>query len=271
MSVDLDALFLENKALFMGYPVFNPRASSGSGVGCCGFVVMAKAPGAGAVKTRLVPPLNAEQAAALNRCFIQDITGNIAAIRAESPVHCFVAYTPVGEESAFDGLLPAEFRLIPQRGADLTERLIHIAEDLFAAGYSAICLMNSDTPTLPLSVLNQTVAAISSPGDRAVLGPAEDGGYYLIGLKRSNRHLFENIPWSTGVVLAKTLERAAESGLKVELLPVWYDVDDQPSLLRLFGELMNGEVGARGTAPHTYRYLRELMLNLGGFRIAPNL
>jgi rSAM/selenodomain-associated transferase 1 len=232
---------------------------------------MAKAPRVGAVKTRLVPPLNTEQAAALNRCFVQDITRSISAICAESAVHGFVAYTPVGEESAFDDLLPPEFRLIAQRGADLTERLIYVADDLFAAGYSEVCLMNSDTPTLPLSVLNETVAVISSPGDRAVLGPAEDGGYYLIGLKRSNRRLFENIPWSSGVVLAKTLERAAESGLKVELLPVWYDVDDQPSLLRLFRELIIGEVSARETAPHTYRYLRELMLNLEGFRIAPNL
>jgi len=264
-------LFWESKTLFMGYPVFNPRASSGSGVGCCAFVVMAKAPRVGAVKTRLVPPLSAEQAAALNRCFIQDITQNIVAVRAESALHGFVAYMPVGEESAFDDLLPTTFRLIPQRGANLTERLIRIAEDLFTAGYSAVCLMNSDTPTLPLSVLHKTVAAISSHGDRAVLGPAEDGGYYLIGLKRSNRRLFEDIPWSTRLVFAKTLERAAESGLKVELLPVWYDVDDQPSLLRLTGELMNGEAGAREIAPHTYRYLRELMSNLEGSRIAPDV
>jgi uncharacterized protein len=246
----------------MVYPVFNPLASSGSGVGCCALVVMAKAPRVGAVKTRLVPPLSGEQAAALNRCFLQDITRKIAAIHAESAVHGFVAYTPVGEESAFDGLLPATFRLILQRGADLTERLIHIAEDLFAAGYSAVCLMNSDTPTLPPSVLNESVAAISSSDERVVLGPAEDGGYYLIGLKRSNRRLFEDIPWSTGVVLAKTLERAAESGLKVELLPAWYDVDDEPSLLRLIGELKDGEVVAREMAPHTYRYLRELPLKL---------
>ena len=214
--------------------------------GSCAFVLMAKAPRVGAVKTRLAPLLSAEEATELSRSFIQDMSTNIAEMIGAQADLGVVAFTPNGDQEAFAGLLPDDFHLLPQRGADLGERLWHVAEDLLAAGVSAVCMINSDSPTLPAAFLRDAAALLRMPGDRVVLGAAEDGGYYLIGLKQPHRHLFQRIDWSTSRVFAQSVERAAEIGLEVARLPPWYDVDDQASLQRLCRELM----GSRPPADH---------------------
>jgi rSAM/selenodomain-associated transferase 1 len=232
----------------------------------CAFVLMAKAPRAGTVKTRLLPLLSSEEAAALSRCFIRDMAVNIAKLLRDRRNVGVVAFTPAGEEGAFAGLLPAKFRLLPQRGRDLGERLLHVAEDLFGVGFDAVCLINSDSPTLPRSYLGDAAALLRKPEDRVAFGEAEDGGYYLIGLKKPHRHLFHNIEWSTERVLAQSIERARQITLDVARLPAWYDVDDMESLRRLYREIV-GLPGAPGAgrmpgygAPHTARLLRELAI-----------
>jgi hypothetical protein len=238
----------------------------------CALAVMAKAPRTGEVKTRLVPPLKHEEAAALNICFLCDVTAVIAELCVPGQVDGFAAYMPAGAEAAFDDLLPPRFRLLAQRGAYLGERLLHAAEDFFAAGYEAMCLINSDSPTLPRAVLQAAVEALRAPGDRIVLGPADDGGYYLIGLKQAHGRLFQEIAWSTPKVLASTLDRAREIGLESTLLPSWYDVDDAASLRRLCQELFSAPLtsanGMEGyAAPHTREFLRKLMQADGGKRL----
>lgn len=234
---------------------------------------MIKAPRVGAVKTRLVPPLNPEEAAALSICFLRDVTANIAELTSQDGVHGFAAYTPVGEESAFDGLLPSGFQLLPQRGAHLGERLLHAFEDFLEAGYGTVCLVNSDSPTLPTPILQDAVRALRMSGDRVVLGEAADGGYYLIGLKRPHRRLFEEISWSTEKVLSQTLERASEIRVESSLLPVWYDVDDVGSIRRLCAELFPGAGSLQGKevsgyrAPHTRQYLSQLIRDGAGPRL----
>jgi len=123
-------------------------------------------------------------------------------------------------------LLPETFKLLGQRGEGFGERLFYATEDLLAVGYESVCLIDSDSPTLPSALLQAAVSALALDGDRVVLGAADDGGYYLIGLKRAHRQLFEKLDWSTPRVLSQTVERAAEINLEVEMLPVWYDVDD---------------------------------------------
>lgn len=233
---------------------------------------MAKAPQAGAVKTRLVPPLDGEEAALLNTCFLRDVTGCIATLTSES-IHGYVAYTPAGHESAFGGLLPAGFGLLPQRGAHLGERLLHATEDFLAAGYEAVCLINSDSPTLPSALLRQAIYALTPVGDRVVLGKAVDGGYYLIGSKKAHARLFEDITWSSASVFDQTMERARELGLDAEILPAWYDVDDLESLRWLCEELFAGngrhnpENLAAHHAPHTRNYLRALIEKRGRHKL----
>lgn len=238
----------------------------------CALGLMAKAPLAGEVKTRLVPPLNPDEAAALNVCFLRDMAANVESVSQTEAASGLVVYTPAGSESAFAGVLPERFTFLAQRGASLGERLCNATDDLFRQGYGAVCLINSDSPTLPRSLLIQAVRSLAAGGDRVVLGAAEDGGYYLIGLKQAHSNLFNEIAWSTSDVLARTRERAAEIDLPVELLPPWYDVDDAETLSRLCQELLfTSSLNGAYPAPHTRAFLEAIVKSEGLQRICPKV
>ena len=207
----------------------------------CALAVMAKAPRAGKVKTRLQPPLTAEEAAALNVCFLRDTAENIAAIANEGAAQGLICYTPVGDEAAFDDLLPEGFAVIAQRGDGFGERLLCAAEDILSCGFGAVCLIDSDSPTMPSSALRAAVNALARPGNQVVVGPSEDGGYYLIGMKRPHPLVFERIRWSTEHVYAETVARVREAEMQLVILPKWYDVDDASTLAVLEHELLNSE------------------------------
>ena len=250
------------------YAVLDPSWRNAELEGRCALAVMAKAPRPGKVKTRLSPPLSPEQAAALNICFLRDTTRNIADVvsRCEAAglgAAGMVCYTPVGDEVAFDGILPEDFVMIAQRGDRFGERLLAAAEDILACGFGAVCLIDSDSPTLPAAALQQAVAELARPGDRVVLGGSDDGGYYLIGMKRAHAEPFERITWSTASVYAETVERVREAGIELGELPVWYDVDDAATLRVLERELLEGERPGFATvdgyvAPSTRAYLVEM-------------
>jgi rSAM/selenodomain-associated transferase 1 len=224
----------------------------------CAIAIMAKESRPGSCKTRLVPPLSPAEAAEANTCFLRDIAGNIVAASASAPAAQGVAaYHPLGSEAFFEAILPEGFLLLPPREPGIGRSLFHAARDLLAAGFGSVCLVNSDSPTLPTRFLVETMRLLAKPGDRVVLGPSADGGYYLIGLKRFHARLFEDVAWSTERVLAQSLERAAEIGLEAALLPGWYDVDDASCLERLRRELSGaGDEGEEGYhAPHTRAWL----------------
>jgi rSAM/selenodomain-associated transferase 1 len=232
---------------------------------------MTKAPRAGDSKTRLVPPLSDAEAAALSACFLRDTCDSIARISLDGTAEGVAVYTPLGDEAIFEDLVPGAFGFLAQRGGSFGERLFHAAQDLFALRYNSICLIDSDSPTLPPAFLRSAVSALADPGDRMVLGAAKDGGYYLIGLKHAHQSVFEDIDWSTEKVLAQTIARAEEINLPVQVLPPWFDVDDGPSLHQLCDELFhtNGNRLAQSgplayEAPHTRRYLSRLIEGDGG-------
>jgi uncharacterized protein len=218
------------------YRILDPATPDASLKSICALAVMAKAPRPGKVKTRLAPPLTLEQSAALNICFLRDTAANIASVEGASGLIC---YTPIGDEEAFDGLLPDTFSLIPQRGDSFGERLLCAAQDILACGFGAVCLIDSDSPTLPHSALQAAVHTLAQEGDCVVIGGSDDGGYYLIGLKQAHAAVFDRISWSTASVYRETLERAAEAGLTLVELPLWYDVDDGATLRVLAGELLD--------------------------------
>jgi rSAM/selenodomain-associated transferase 1 len=242
------------------FRILNPAQPRAEFAGKCALAVMAKAPRPGRVKTRLSPPLTPEQAAALNACFLRDTVASLDAATRLAAAEWVISYTPSGEEAAFAGILPEGALLIPQRGDGFGERLLFTAVDLFACGFSAVCLIDSDSPTVPTAQFVQASELLLAPGNRTLLGPSEDGGYYLLGMQQTHPRLFEEITWSTSVVTAQTIERAAELGLPVDVLQTWYDVDDASSLGRLQAELLDPHSSVpRGyAAPHTCAYLLEL-------------
>lgn len=222
----------------------------------CALAVMTKAPRAGQVKTRLVPPLSAEEAAQLSICFLRD-TAMAIAEACGATARGVGVYTPIGAELTYIDILPREFELLPQRGDGFGERLAFAAEDLFQCGFTSVCLIDSDSPTVSAGVYTNAVELLSEPGDRVVLGPSEDGGYYLIGLKRNHPQLFERVDWSTERVLEQTKQRTLELNLEVSLLPTGYDVDDAATLRRLCDELLSGKA-TNDIAPNTREFLAAL-------------
>lgn len=210
--------------------------------------VMAKAPEAGKVKTRLVPPLSQEEAAELYRCLLQD---KLLQVGQLSEVDPYLAYTPAEARETMLPLAPRTFTLIPQAGSDLGDRLHRLSAILLERGHPAAILIDSDTPTLPTAYLVDAVTRLTDEATELVLGPAEDGGYYLIGLRRPCRALFDGIPWSGPAVLNETLRRASAKGLRVSMLPSWFDVDTPDDLIRLRRDLAKN---GNALAPHTRRF-----------------
>jgi rSAM/selenodomain-associated transferase 1 len=228
---------------------------------------MVKAPAPGLVKTRLSPPLTGDQAAMLSSSFIRDTAENIATVRARVGCQGIGVYTPIGSHQAFDALLPPCFCLLPQRGNGFGERLCYAARDLLKLGYESVCLIDSDSPTLPTFLLEAAADALARSGDRVVLGAADDGGYYLIGVKQDHPELFENIDWSTERVLDQTIRQAGSIRLPVEVLLEWYDVDDAVSLRKLYRELFFSEskvVRQPDVVPFTASNTRACLAVLAG-------
>src|SRR5438045_8976221 len=152
-----------------GHRVLDPRKHNDLPKGLCAFPVMAKVPRAGRVKTRLTPPLTAQEAAALNVCFLRDTTASIASMAREEEARGIAVYTPVGAESAYDAILPEEFELLPQRGDALGERLAFATEDLLSLGFESVCLLDSDSPTVPPRACSEAARIFSQQADSVVL------------------------------------------------------------------------------------------------------
>ena len=218
--------------------------------GTCGVAVMAKASAPGRTKTRLVPPLTFDEAAALNTAFLRDVADNLLAAARHAAIAGYAAYAPLGSEGFFRGLLPPAIGLIDAGLPNLGDCLFRTIGEILARGHGSAVVLNSDSPTLPTAFLVETAEMLARPGERAVLGPASDGGYYLLGLKTAHRRLFEDIAWSTERVAGETLERARGIGLDVHMLPVWYDVDDIEGLRRLAGEVYRPHSRGRERDPH---------------------
>jgi uncharacterized protein len=233
----------------------------------CAIAVMAKASIAGKTKTRLVPPLTEQEAAMLNTVFLRDAADNISSAAEVANISGWMAYSPPGSEPFFKAHLPQNIGLIETVAPTLGECLFQASAMLLRAGHGAVCLINSDSPTLPVAYLVAAATLLAVPGDRIVLGPSTDGGYYLIGMKRPHPQLFEGIAWSTDQVLAQTLARAEAFGLAIAELPTWYDVDDADTLQTLVDEVLDGKpfqrVGTPAPATWTCGYLRTLIQDSG--------
>ncbi len=233
----------------------------------CGIAVMAKASAPGRTKTRLAPPLTGVEAAEANTAFLKDIFANITEAARRAPVTGHAAYGPPGAGAFFAEILPGidRFEVWQPHFGDCLKLAM---DQLFARGHQGAAVLNADSPTLPPDLLVEMAAALMRPGDRGVLGPSTDGGYYLLALKTPHDRLFADIAWSTDQVADQTLARAREIGLPMHILPAWYDVDDAAALRILHGELIAGVPfgdGAhpRGAAAHSTQFLTRLLDEAG--------
>ena len=210
-------------------------------------VIMAKHPAPGRTKTRLCPPLTASEAAMLYEALLTDTIGLVSGLRG---IEMAIAVTPPEAAGEVAALAPPGARMLAVDGADIGECLRTSFGQLLSQGFTAVVAVNSDSPTLPATYIERAFDLLRDHD--VVLGPAEDGGYYLIGLRQNQPGLFHGISWSTGHVAAQTLERIGALGLTVAQLPAWYDVDTPADLDRLRAELAALPTGA---APSTRRVL----------------
>lgn len=215
---------------------------------------MLRVPGAESVKTRLHPVLGAAGASLLYRCLVLDSLEAASQVPGVTPV---AAFSPATAARAMASLAPAGMRCMAQRGDDLGARMGNLVDDLLAAGYAAALVMGSDLPALPAAYLGEAARTLTGGGADVVLGPAEDGGYYLIGLTRPAPDLFQGIAWSTAEVLDATRARADALGLRVRLLPSWADLDVPADLARLRRRLLAADEprAAGGPAWRTRRWM----------------
>lgn len=215
---------------------------------------MAKAPREGEVKTRLIGALGPAAATELYINFLRDTFAVMEAVWDERETLSLVlCYVPEGAEEAFEIIDREGSLMMAQRGDDLGERLCNCFADLFELGFDSVVVIGADSPTLPGDYLIEAFESLTREYD-VVIGPAEDHGYYLIGMRSLHRRIFEEVPWGTSGVLAATQERAREVGLNLASLPVWYDVDTPEELEKLKREL--GRDGS--SAKSTHKFLKDL-------------
>jgi rSAM/selenodomain-associated transferase 1 len=209
-------------------------------------VIMARAPSSQG-KSRLIQDLGTDDGAALQLALLRDTFESVSGLEAEKAV----LYTPLDGEAEIRALTPFPAIFLPQSGQTLGDRMRNGARDLLASGFDAVVMIGSDLPNLPAAHVSAALGILMRLGDVVVLGPTEDGGYYLIGLMQSRPELFERIPWGTSLVLRRTREAAEAFGIPVEMAPKWYDVDSASDLRRIW----RGSLQPGGAARHTRAWL----------------
>jgi uncharacterized protein len=208
--------------------------------------IMARAPSAPG-KSRLIQDLGTRDGEGLRGALLRDTLASVSQLHVEKAV----LFTPPERETEIRALTPFPAVFLAQRGATLGDRMYRGMRDLLGFGFEAVVMIGSDLPTLPSVHISAALDILARRPDALVLGPAEDGGYYLIGVTRSHPQLFERIPWGTSQVLEHTCKAAEALGMTVEKISQWYDVDSLSDLRRL----RRGVAGAEGIAHYTRSWL----------------
>jgi rSAM/selenodomain-associated transferase 1 len=218
-------------------------------------VIMVKEPVPGLVNTRLTPPLTPVEAAALAQCFLEDRVAEMSKIQGADLA---IAYAPSTAGTAFTVHTRRRFRLFPQQSGDLGARMQAIFTEQITAGYHHVCIIGTDSPDLPRSFVLEGFRLLAATVTDVVLGPAIDGGYYLIGMRRLHPLLFTDIPWSTADVLHMTLARAQDAGLRTATLPGWHDLDTIEDLHAFYTRYGTSSATNSRAGAKTFAYLETL-------------
>lgn len=213
-------------------------------------IIMAKAPLAGTVKTRLQPFLSAGQCAALAACLLSD---TINKAKSSENQNLIIAYSPAGEKKYFNKFAHQKTSFIEQKGNNLGEKMFSAFEFAFAQNTDAAVMIGTDSPTFPVDFIEQAFEFLETNSD-AVLGKTEDGGFYLIGLRRLDKRIFEAVEWSSTKTFAQVRENIMNLGWHLREVPAWYDVDEPQDLEQLKREFSHNK-NAQKRAPHTSKWL----------------
>jgi rSAM/selenodomain-associated transferase 1 len=226
----------------------NTRVSSQSKI----LGVFAKQPIAGQVKTRLAEATSPEWAQCAAAAFLEDSLDRFSQIEADRTI----VYAPKEGSAFFSQLARGRFASIPQQDGDLGHRLQDFFIDAFRQGYSRIIAVGSDSPTLPAAYIELAFRLLETHD--VVIGPAFDGGYYLIGTGPDEIRVFEEIPWSTPRVLEQTVKRVGAVSARLALLPLWYDVDTLDDWAMLRGHVLAmRQAGVDPGVPRVERLIQE--------------
>jgi rSAM/selenodomain-associated transferase 1 len=214
--------------------------------------IFVKIPEPGKVKTRLVPPLNEEDACRLYDAFLSDLFLRLDKLKKVSATVFYDGEDP----GPIRDRIPARFALVQQEGETLGNRMENAFRSLLDTEGSMAILIGSDSPDVPLVFIKRAFMKLKHKD--IVLGPATDGGYYMVGLKRVVPSLFNGIEWGTGAVLRETLERVGNESLTCSLLPLWYDVDNVQGLSFLESMLIARRIERSGRLQHTEHVLASI-------------
>lgn len=235
--------------------------------GGAALVLYARVPRAGRVKTRMVPWLAADEALRLHAALLEDSLLLLKAAAATTGAVPFLSpsepWVPDADVEVSAGIARAAAGVapLPQSGADLGRRLEDTFRRLFSRGFERVVVIGSDSPTLPPDILGDAFAGLQGEDD-VVLGPAEDGGYYLVGGRTLVPAMFAaTIPWGTERVMDATLAALARHGARAALLPVWFDVDRPADLERLRLDLASRT--SKGLPPERTRVIVEELVRAG--------
>ncbi len=214
-------------------------------------IVMVKAPLPGVAKTRLCPPLSPSEAASLAMCFVQDVVKSALSVNP----NLILAFTPRDGRSILEPALPAGLQWLEQQGQDLAERLLAAIAYAHHREFAPIIVLGGDSPTLPPRVIEQACQSLSAGSADVALGPTVDGGYYLVGVRKPELQIFQDVSWSSRNTFAHTARNVRQLNLKLLTLEQWHDVDTFADLRSLSDELLSDE-NARCRAPQTFRWLK---------------
>jgi hypothetical protein len=215
-------------------------------------IIMAKAPLAGTVKTRLQPFLSAGQCAQLAACFLRDTISKAKTLK----IQLIIAYSPAGEIDYFRRFEDEKTSFVEQKGSNLGEKMFSAFEFAFAQNTDAAAVMiGTDSPTFPADFIEQAFEFLETDSE-AVLGKTEDGGFYLIGLRKLDARIFAAVRWSTPKTFAQVRENFSNLNWRWREAPGWYDVDEAKDLEQLKNEFLNNK-NARKRAPQTFEWITK--------------
>jgi rSAM/selenodomain-associated transferase 1 len=214
--------------------------------------LFAKWPQPGQVKTRLAAATSAAWAARVTAAFLHDTIDRLFRVDVDR----VLVFDPPDAAPLFADLGRDRFTLVPQEPGDLGQRMSGFIDSQFRRGATAVVLAGIDSPTLPVGWVDRAFTELERA--QVVLGPATDGGYYLIGCVPPLPPLFEGVRWSTPHVLTDTVARLTTRGQRVAVLPPWYDVDTLDDWRMLQGHLaLLRHAGVDPGVPHTEQLARE--------------